>query len=330
MAREQASMDGSAAPGELRWLKARASMARPVMAGLLIVAFFFGGGIGWAALAPLSIGVTAYGKVIVESRTKAVQHPSGGVVGLIHVREGDTVAAGDPLVTLETERLTREREALLAQKAAAQRQHGLLGEEIAAQESLLAKGLARRPALLALRRQQAELEKEMHRAAARIATLAEEIARAQVRAPVAGRVLTLNVHVRGAVVGPGATIAEIVPEEDRLVVEARLRPTDIDAVRPGMPAKVWLTALDMRQSRPLAARLVWISPDRLNDKRGRSYYRMRVEILREERAAHGPQEPMPDLYPGMPAEVLVRAGERTLLEQILDPLTRNLRRAWRG
>jgi len=308
-----------------RWLDGGAALRGPVLFGLLVATLFFGAGAGWAALAPLATGVNAPATIVVESKTKPVQHPSGGIVERIHVGEGDRIAAGARLVTLKTAGIERQRTALIAQLGAAKRQLGLLGEEVAIHQGLLDKGLARKSLLLRLRRQYADIEKEIERTNARIAALDEEIARAEIRAPVAGRLLSLAVHARGAVIGPGSVIAVIVPESDPLVIEGRLSPRDIDAVHPGMPAKVWLTALNMRESHPLAASLVWISPDRVDDPRRGSFYRVRVELTRLGELALGKV----GLYPGMPAEILIQSGERTLLDQILDPLARNIRRAFR-
>ena len=94
-----------------------------------------------------------------------------------------------------------------------------------------------------------------------------------------------------------------------------------------MPAKVWLTGLSWREQRPLRARLAWVSPDSVEDKRtGSPYYVARVE-LSEARADIAKRM---TLLPGMRSEVLLLTGERTLLDQLLDPLMRNINRAFRG
>jgi multidrug efflux pump subunit AcrA (membrane-fusion protein) len=140
-------------------------------------------------------------------------------------------------------------------------------------------------------------------------------------------VLTLAVNGKGAVVQPGATVLELVPEDDRLVIEGHIAPNQIENVKPGMPAKVWLSALSWREQRPLRAKLAWVSPDSVEDKRtGAPYYVARVELL-ETRSEIGKRM---TLLPGMRAEILLQTGERTLLDQLVDPLMRNIARAFRG
>jgi multidrug efflux pump subunit AcrA (membrane-fusion protein) len=120
---------------------------------------------------------------------------------------------------------------------------------------------------------------------------------------------------------------EVVPEEDRLVVEGRLSVNRIDSVKPGMPAKVWLTALSWRDQRPLKARLAWVSADSVEDRRtGQPHFIARVELddPRSEVAKRV------SLHPGMRTEILLLTGQRTLLDQLIDPLLRNLHRAFQS
>lgn len=192
---------------------------------------------------------------------------------------------------------------------------------------LLERQLASRSRLLTIERQVAEIEKEIAALDSRIEIARRDVGRAEIRAPEAGRILSLAVKGAGGVLQAGATVAELVPDDDRLVIEGRLNPNQIENVRPGMPAKVWLTALSWRDQRPLAAKLAWISPDSIEDRRsGISYFAARVELT-ESRAAI---EDKIALHPGMRSEVLLMTGVRTLLDQLFDPLMRNINRAFRG
>jgi multidrug efflux pump subunit AcrA (membrane-fusion protein) len=122
-------------------------------------------------------------------------------------------------------------------------------------------------------------------------------------------------------------MAEIVPRSDKLVIEGRLQPNQIENVLPGMDAKVWLTALSWREQRPLAAKLAWISADSVEDKRtGAPYFLARIELSMPEGGAQVPAK----LQPGMRAEVLLLTGQRTLLDQLIDPLMRNVHKAFHG
>lgn len=299
----------------------------PVTLGIAVVVAFFGFGLGAAAYAPIDKGVGLPGTIIVETKVKPVQHQRGGQVSRIHVTEGQHVRAGEVLLTLDTSAVDEQLVALKAQAEAARRQLALARDEAATMTDLLERKLAARSRVLSLERQVAELEKESAGLLARIAVAEQELARAELRAPVAGRVLKLRVASEGAVIAPGGTVLDIVPDSDRLVVEGRLQPNQIEALKPGMPAKVWLTALSWREQRPLSAKLAWVSADSVEDQRtGQPYFIARVEL--DERPAETARQFA--LHPGMRAEMVLLTGERTLLDQLIDPIMRNLNRAFRG
>ena len=305
----------------------RLDIRTPVRLGMLVILMFFGFGIGGAAFAPIDKGVGLPGTIIVESKVKQVAHPKGGVAGTIHVIEGATVKAGDLLVSLDTRALDEQIIATKVQLAAARKQLALVKEEAQTVNDLEARRLAAKSKALALDRAVAEVEKEVATVAARLATAEFDRAQSDIRSPVAGRVLQLQVHAEGAIVQPGATVAAVVPEDDRLVIEGRLQPNQIENVKPGMTAKVWLTALSWRDQRPLPARLAWVSADSVEDRRsGAAYFVARVE-LEDERSEIAKRMA---LHPGMRAEILLLTGQRTLLDQIIDPLMRNIHRAFHG
>lgn len=299
----------------------------PVGAGIVVVVAFFGFGIGTAAMAPIEKGVGMPGTIIVESRVRAVQHERGGTIGRVHVREGQHVAAGALLFTLDTTALIEQTGALKLQAEAAARQLDLARQETETMLDLLERKLAARSRVLGLQRQVAEIEKESAVIAARLGIAENELARSEIRAPVSGRLLSMTVNGVGGVIKPGESFAEIVPDDDKLVVEGRLAPNQIENVQPGMAAKVWLSALSWREQRPLSATLSWVSPDSVEDKRtGVPHFLARVE-LNESRAEIAKRI---SLHPGMRSEVLLLTGERTLIDQLVDPLLRNINRAFRG
>ena len=305
----------------------RLDIRAPLFLGLGVILLFFGAGVCGAAWAPIDKGVGLPGTIIVESKTQAIQHQRGGIVGRILVTEGQEVAAGELLVSLDTKDMDEQIGALKVQAEQAAKQLSLIRQEAATMAELLERKLTQKSRVMGLQRQVAEVEKEVASLHARIAITGQEITRAEVRSPVAGRVLSIAVHGTGAVVAPGGTVLEIVPQSDRLVIEGHLAPNQIENVKPGMPAKVWLTALSWRDQRPLKATLAWVSPDSIEDKRtGAPYFLARVE-LEESRADIGKRMTM---LPGMRAEILLLTGERTLLDQILDPLMRNMKHAFHG
>ena len=305
----------------------RLDIRMPFVTGILAVALFFGAGLGGAAYAPIEKGVGVPGKIIVESKAKPIQHPRGGSIADVNVVEGQHVAMGDILMTLETQALQEQIGALKAQSEAAGRQLELIRAEASTMADLLQRKLAPKSRVQQLERQVEEVAKEAAGLTSRIAVTQNEIDKSALRAPVAGRVLSLAVAGRGAVVLPGATVLEIVPDDDRLVVEGRLTPNQVEDIKPGMTAKVWLTALSWRDQRPLSAKLAWVSADSVEDKRtGQPYFVARVELdgNRAEIAK------TVTLQPGMRAEILLVTGHRTLLNQLLDPLMRSVNHAFRG
>ncbi len=305
----------------------RLDIRLPIALGMLVIAAFAAASFGTAALAPLDKGVGMPGTVIVESKVKPVQHPRGGSIAEIHVRDGQEVKAGDILVTLDTRTIDEQIAALKAQSDAARRQLELAQMETATIADLADRKLAAKSRVLALQRQVAEIEKENAGISARIAVAEQDLERSILRAPVAGRVLDMQVFSPGGVIQPGAKVMDIVPDGDRLVIEGRLSPNQIENVKPGMQAKVWLTALSWREQRPLPARLAWVSADSIEDRRtGQPYFTARVEI--EDAPADSPKRSA--LQPGMRAEILLVTGQRTLFDQLVEPVVRNINRAFRG
>ncbi|MBL8304548.1 MAG: HlyD family efflux transporter periplasmic adaptor subunit, partial [Ideonella sp.] len=175
---------------------------------------------------------------------------------------------------------------------------------------------------LELARQQAQLRAHM-------AGLEQTIAQAAVVAPVSGTVVGLNVHSTGAVVQPAQTLLEIVPQDDALMVDARFPLASGEKLVAGMPADLRLTTLDSAATPVVQGRVLTVSADRLEDSRtGEPYLRVQVAVPAAERQRLA-QEGIA-LRAGLPAEVHARLGERTLLGQMLKPVTDRLARALAG
>jgi len=171
-----------------------------------------------------------------------------------------------------------------------------------------------------------DVQAELFDLAARIGTAEEVLRRTDIRAPLAGTVVGLRVHTKGGVIAPGAALMDIVPSNEKLVIEANVDPTDIDVVRPGLKAQVRLTAFSMRNAKPVAGRVTSVSADRLIDERtGQAYYRARIELTEDPAKAFKGAA----LYPGMPAEVMIVTGARSALAYIFNPISSSLNRAFR-
>ena len=133
---------------------------------------------------------------------------------------------------------------------------------------------------------QREVATELREVQMRLAEVREKLAAAQVRqgrrdvtAPEAGTVLHMRYFSPGAVVAPGGPILDLVPRDDRLVIEARVRPTDIDVVHVGLPAKVIFSAFKMRTTPQLEGTVSLVSADAMTDERtGVTYYTARVAV----------------------------------------------------
>ncbi len=150
-----------------------------------------------------------------------------------------------------------------------------------------------------------------------------------ITAPVAGMVNGLAYHTVGGVIPPGGPIMDIVPQNDKLVIDAQVSPQDIDIVHVGLKARVRLTAFKARTTPILEGKVVKLSADRFVDKAsGASYYVARVEIEKKAldkltKIKHA------DLYPGMPADVLIVVGTRTFLHYLFSPITDTFNHAFR-
>jgi HlyD family secretion protein len=154
--------------------------------------------------------------------------------------------------------------------------------------------------------------------------LLAQMGRREIKAPLAGVVLSLRVHTVGGVIMPGEPIMDIVPGDDRLIVSARIFPQDVDRVRPGAPARVRLPAFNQRTTPELSGAIKLVSGDRLLDEAtGLPYYLIHIELPRDLPGALK----MDSLVPGMPAEVFIHTGERSAMSYLLKPLTDSFARA---
>lgn len=164
--------------------------------------------------------------------------------------------------------------------------------------------------------------------AARILALEDTLSRTGIRTPVDGIVVGLRVRTIGAVVGPGEPLMEIVPKSDELVVVASVSPTDIDSVRVGQTADLRFSAFDLRNTLVVTGSVVNLSADAMQDQSsGMSFYEAEVKVKPE-----GIQRLQADgfeLVPGMPAEVLIKIGGRSLLNYLTKPFLDMFARAFR-
>lgn len=171
-----------------------------------------------------------------------------------------------------------------------------------------------------------ETQKEIFDVAQRIVSIEDVLARTEIRAPLSGTVVALQVHSTRGVVTPGAPLLDIVPANEKLIVEAQVSPDDIDIVHAELQAQVQFTSFDSRTTVPVDGVVRSVSADRLTDERsGVSYFTALVEITGAvDEALDGGE-----LSPGMPAQVMILTGRRTPLDYLVSPVTDSMRRAFR-
>jgi HlyD family type I secretion membrane fusion protein len=406
-------------------------------------------GIGvWGAWASLAGAVVAQGQVQIEARAQIVQHRDGGVVGSILVKDGDRVAAGDPLLVLDevelasqakiiadqlTElrgraaRLAAERdgtEAIIfppdletaatndrsvsaviegqrslftarlatlgeatrsyeeqklqvenevlgqkAQLAALEEQIRLVADELADAEALLEKGLTQASRVIALKREKASLTgqrgeldaavarnlgrmaqidvevlglsakrreeavTELRDVEPRIAGLQEEfkaletkLARLTLTAPTEGIVHDLRVHSLGAIIRPADPVLYIVPQEQALVITAKIDAYRIDEVFAGRSVVLRFSAFNARTTPEINAMVARVSADVTTDERsGMQFYTVELQVPPEQITRLGDQK----LLPGMPVEVFIQTGERSALSYFAKPFSDYFERAFK-
>jgi HlyD family secretion protein len=149
--------------------------------------------------------------------------------------------------------------------------------------------------------------------------------RIEIRAPTSGIVNQLSAHTIGGVIRASETIMEIVPDTDDLQIEARVEPKDIDHVRTGQSAFVRFTAFNQRTTPQLQGTVSYVSADTGRDQQTNApYFTVRIVLPESEhRRLNGQQ-----LVAGMPAEVFMQTGSRTMMGYLLEPITDQMRRAF--
>ena len=428
-------------------MTARQSIRRHLLLTSVLVVFLVGGIGGWAATSEFAGAVIAQGSLVVDSSVKKVQHPTGGVVAELKVRDGHQVKGGDVVIRLddtqtranlaivskgldelaarrareeaeldgdavitfpadlvarkddpdvarliageiklfETRRKTREGlksqlteriaqseeeiRGLSAQVASKEKQIEWIQQELEGVRDLWSKKLVQFQRVTSLEREQARLEGERGQLIASVAQSKGKIAetriqilqidqdmrtevgkdladirgktaelvekrvaaedqlkRIDIRAPQDGMVHQLDVHTVGGVVSAGQQIMLIVPGADKLIVEAKVQPQDIDQVRVGQAAVLRFPNFNTRTTPEINGEVALVSADVTQDQRtGLSYYTVRISVQPEEFARlEGPK-----LIPGMPVEVYIQTTVRTVVSYFVRPFQDQIAKAFR-
>ena len=415
---------------------------RSARIGLWALGIGFGGFLLWAGLAPLDEGVPGQGMVTLDTKSKTVQHLTGGLIKEILVGEGDHVQEGQLLIRLDEavaranfegarqryvglramegrllaeqrslskitfhpdvveasqdpqiREVVRTHEQLFDSRRAALRadlqsteesiqgqlgliqayegmlvnrknQQALLTEELNNTRGLVKEGYAPRNRQLELERMASEsssgiveLQGNTVRAKRAVAELKQRIivrqqeyrkeveaqlaevgrevpgdeekyrvskgdlGRIAIKSPATGQVVGLAFQTVGGVIGPGQKLMDIVPEDQTLLVEARVAPHLIDRVTKGLPVDVRFSSFAHTPQLVVQGEVVSISGDLLVDQHsGAGYYLARVAVTADGYKKLGKRQ----LQPGMPVEVVFITGERSMLTYLLNPLTKRI------
>lgn len=355
----------------------------PIRLGIIVLIVGFGGLLLWAAFAPLDEGVPCDGSVSIATKSKVVQHLQGGRIQLVHVREGQMVKEGDPLITLDNltvkARYEEVHQHYLGIRAAESRliaeQSGagsisfhqdlfndpnkalvqrliqseqqlfksrrniirLLQEQLDGIRGLVVEGYAplnqQRDLEIKLAEINAQVQNEMALIQREVqadqeksAALAEELDRTVIKAPASGQVVGLRVQTAGAVIQPGEKLMDIVPLDEKLLVEVKIAPHLIDRVYSGLIADVRFNAFAHSPQLVVEGKVESISKDLITDPRvnpaqpGASYYLALVSITPEGLKVLGNRR----LQPGMPVQAVIKTGERSFLTYLLNPLIKRI------
>jgi protease secretion system membrane fusion protein len=171
--------------------------------------------------------------------------------------------------------------------------------------------------------QLAEVVREVQSDEGRLRALREEFARTEIRSPSDGQVVGLSFQTVGGVIGPGQRVLDVVPEQEPLLLEARIQPHLINSVEPGLLTDVRFSSFAHAPQLVVEGKVLSVSADLLSEQTSMgpmSYFLARVQVTPAGMQALGRHQ----MQPGMPAEVIIKTGERTLLAYLLHPLTRRV------
>jgi adhesin transport system membrane fusion protein len=304
-------------------VRAAVELRTPRTSRLLLVGLIalLASGAVWANYAVLDEVKRGEGRVIPSRQMQVVQSLEGGIIKNILVQEGDTVQQGQEVVQIDGTKFQSDLGEIRAKRDALASSLKFLTRELDLTRRLYEQKVVPEIEFLRLQRQVADMTGQLAITQETIKSAEDRVRRTDLKAPVYGIVNKINVTTVGAVVQPGADIMDIVPLDDTLLVEGRIKPQDIAFIRPNQDAVVKLSAYDATVYGSLKAKVERISADTIDEKDERSgkretFYRV---IVRTDKNYLGSQErPLP-IIPGMVATVEVLTGRKTVLDYLMKP-----------
>ena len=295
----------------------------------------------WALLAPINSSIISSGEIILTSNKKIISHLEGGVIDKIKIQEGQFVHEGEDLIALNTvqvqSRIVQISESINAmdfQKIATEKRINSLQQELTIVNELLQEENASLTRKIDIEKQLHESTGKLGEIMTNIVSLKNELEanqyvleRSIIKAPVAGNVMNLKYQTIGGTITPASEIMFIVPENDELIAELKIKPQDIDLLAEGMKAKIQLSAYKTRLMPKLNGVIINISADSFkNEMTGEIYFKARVKIpdaeLRKLKADV-------KLTPGMPIDGFLITGSRTLFQYLITPISESAYKAFR-
>lgn len=313
--------------------------------GLMVIIFGLGVFLLWACFAPLDKGVSASGYVITTSNRQAIQPSNTGIVEEILVREGSQVKSGEVLVRLNPTNAAAQTNAMDASIAGLEAQAKGLQESLAKKRQQLVllkqqlknvKDLSQEGYYpinrsLELERQYLQLagsvsddegnlthiQQQIIEQRSKIKANEFELSNTELKSPVDGQVVNLTIFTKGGVVGAGSKLMEVIPEKEALIIEGQLPVHLVDKVSVGQPVELMFTAFNQNRTPHIPGLLISVGADRLTDeKSGAPFYKIQVNATDEGVKLLGSHK----IRPGMPVEIFIKTGERTMMSYLLKPV----------
>ncbi len=309
--------------------------------GVKIILSFLVLSLIWLALAPMNSSIIASGEIILSSNKKIISHLEGGVIEEIKVQEGQKVVEGEDLIILNNiqvkAKISQVIEAIKAsefQQIATAQKIKSLQQELRIVNELLKDQNASLSRKIDIEKQLHEARGKTGEIATNIISLNKELTanryiskRSVIKAPVSGIVMNLKYQTIGGVIAPATEIMFIVPQDDKLIAELKVRPQDIDLLKEGMKAKIQLSAYKTKLMPKLNGTITNVSADSFkNEMTGEIYFKTRVQISEDEI-----KKIKTDirLTPGMPVDGFLITGSRTMLQYLITPISESSYKAFR-
>lgn len=318
---------------------------RFVKFGWLILFFGLFSFVIWASFAPIDQGVPCQGFIVSDTNRKEIKYLSGGVVNDILVKEGDFVTANQLLVKMSS---------VQAESNLKGTQESILG--LKEQNKSLSLSLKEKEKQIAYTQKQEksfsilvddgfmpivkliDTQKEVAQIASSIAEMRGTIEKnkknideltekthayqfdldnTEIKSPVDGYIVGLTLFTKGGVIVPGSHLMDILPANDDLIIEAQLPVHLIDKVKKSTDVEILFTAFNQSKTPHLKGKVILVSADKFTDERtSASFFKIRATINASERKYLKGVK----IISGMPADVLVKTGERTFMNYLLKPI----------